>query len=251
MRTIRTILLAAGATILLAVPLAAQADELAVSGRIVLPEGSTLEGAAEWSLEVQDTSLADAPAEVIGVDGGSVADPAATEIPFAAGFDPASIDDGATYTLSARIVDGAGDLLFVNDTAIPVITNGAPVEGVDVAVIAVESALSDEPRVIELEADAALRFLEDGEQIQAIPVTPGETLLFRIDNTAGFAHNFYIGADEELMVPSGTTDVGIPDWETGIQELEWIVPEDITDLRFACTVPGHYTLMQGDFTIAS
>ena len=47
---------------------------------------------------------------------------------------------------------------------------------------------------------------------------PGETVRFEIDNTAGFPHNFYIGADEELYRPFGnTTDVGIPDWSTGVQ----------------------------------
>jgi uncharacterized cupredoxin-like copper-binding protein len=111
------------------------------------------------------------------------------------------------------------------------------------------TAAAGEPRVIELEADAAIRFLQDGEQIRNIDVTPGETIIFRITNTAGFAHNFYIGADEDLQVMGGTTDVGIPDFETGVQELEWVVPDDVSNLRFACTVPGHYYTMQGDFTV--
>jgi azurin len=106
-----------------------------------------------------------------------------------------------------------------------------------------------EARVIELEADAAIRFLQDGSQIQAIEVTPGETVIFRVDNTAGFAHNFYIGADDDLRVMGGTTDIGIPDWDTGVQELEWVVPEDLTGVRFACTVPGHYFTMNGDFVV--
>jgi hypothetical protein len=106
-----------------------------------------------------------------------------------------------------------------------------------------------EARVIDLEADAAIRFLQNGEQIRDIPVTPGETVIFRIDNTAGFAHNFWIGPDGELQVPGGSTDVGLPDWNSGIQQLEWVVPDDIGDLRFACTVPGHYYTMQGDFSV--
>ncbi|HSM33747.1 MAG TPA: hypothetical protein VK987_06625, partial [Anaerolineae bacterium] len=108
---------------------------------------------------------------------------------------------------------------------------------------------SAEARVIDLEADAAIRFLQNGEQIRDIPVTPGETVIFRIDNTAGFAHNFWIGPDGELQVPGGSTDVGLPDWNSGIQQLEWVVPDDIGDLRFACTVPGHYYTMQGDFSV--
>ncbi len=111
-------------------------------------------------------------------------------------------------------------------------------------------AASGEPRVIELEADAALRFLQNGEQIRDIPVTPGETVIFRITNTAGFGHDFYIGSDSELSVPGGSTDVGLPEWSSGVQELEWTVPDDITGLRFACTVPGHYYTMQGDFTLS-
>jgi uncharacterized cupredoxin-like copper-binding protein len=105
------------------------------------------------------------------------------------------------------------------------------------------------PRIIEIESDAALRLLQDGVPISDIPVTPGETVLFRVDNTAGFDHNFYIGTDEELSVPSATTEVGIPTWGTGVRELEWTVPEDIGGLKFGCTVPGHYFTQQGTFSI--
>ena len=49
-------------------------------------------------------------------------------------------------------------------------------------------------------------------------------------------------------MPAGTTDVGIPTWQTGVQELTWVVPADITGLKFGCTVPGHYALMQGTFS---
>ena len=82
-------------------------------------------------------------------------------------------------------------------------------------------------------------------------MTPGETVIFRIENTAGFAHNFWIGTDSELMTPNASTDVGIPDWESGVQELEWVVPADVSGLKFGCTVPGHYTTMQGTFSAAA
>lgn len=249
MKKIRNILLTAGVMAALALPAAAQSDGSTVEGSILLPDGATLEGAAAWTVLVEDTSLADAPATTIGAAAGAVDDAGATEIPFSAVYDAALVDESATYTLNARILDDAGDLLFINDTSIPVITNGAPVEGVAVPVVAVEPGGSGDARIIELEADAALLFLQDGEPLAEIPVTPGETVVFRIDNTAEFAHNFWIGTDEELMVPNGSTDVGIPDWDSGVQELEWVVPDDLTGVRFACTVPGHYVLMQGDFTI--
>lgn len=245
----RSLLLAIAAVVALALPVAAQAEDTTVSGSILVPEGSTLDGAAAWTVLVEDTSLADAPATTIGAAAGAVEDPSVTAIPFAAIYDAALVDESATYTLNARIVAADGALLFVNDTAIPVITAGAPVDDVTVPVVAVEPVVGGEPRVIELEADAALRFLQDGEPVAEVPVTPGETVVFRIDNTAGFAHNFWIGSDDELAVPNGATDVGIPDWDSGVQELEWVVPDDLTGLRFACTVPGHYALMQGDFAV--
>ena len=109
-----------------------------------------------------------------------------------------------------------------------------------------------EARVIDIIATGALQFTTpSGEQLHDIPVTPGETVLFRIDNTAGFDHDFYIGTDDQLMAPSATTDTGIPPWQTGVQELEWVVPADISGLKFGCTVPGHYTLMQGTFSVAA
>ena len=107
-----------------------------------------------------------------------------------------------------------------------------------------------DPRVIELEATAALQFRQDGERILDIPVTPGETVVIRIDNTAGFDHAFFIGSEEELMGPGAVTDVGTPPWKTGVQLVEWEVPADVSNLRFACTVPGHYTLMHGTFSVS-
>jgi uncharacterized cupredoxin-like copper-binding protein len=107
------------------------------------------------------------------------------------------------------------------------------------------------PRVIEIKATGALQFLQDGERVQDIPVVPGETVLFRVRNKAGFDHSFYIGTDDELSVPNATTDVGIPTWMRGVRELTWTVPADITGLGFGCTVPGHYALEQGTFSEAT
>jgi hypothetical protein len=112
-------------------------------------------------------------------------------------------------------------------------------------------APAGEARVIELVATGALQFTDTaGSQVRDIAVTPGETVTFRIENTAGFDHNFYIGTDEQLMVAGGTTDTGIPTWQSGVQELTWTVPADISGLKYGCTVPGHYSLMQGTFSVA-
>ena len=57
------------------------------------------------------------------------------EIPFEVEYDPAVIDPSATYTLRAVVEDATPMLLFINDTAIPVITGGAPTTDVTVEVV--------------------------------------------------------------------------------------------------------------------
>jgi hypothetical protein len=110
---------------------------------------------------------------------------------------------------------------------------------------------ADAPRVIVLQANAALQFTDaDGVQVKDIPVKAGEVVRFEVDNTAGYVHNFHIGTEEELAVPNAEGQGGIPDWETGVQTYDWTVPSE-GELKFGCTVPGHYSLMQGTFSIQS
>lgn len=114
------------------------------------------------------------------------------------------------------------------------------------------SAPAAAARTIELTATAALQFTDPaGAQVKEIPVTPGETITFKVTNAAGFPHNFYIGTDQQLIASQNADMVGIPDFAEGTQELTWTVPADITGLKFGCTVPGHYQLMQGTFVAAS
>lgn len=224
-------------------------DELAV------PNGTTDVGIPVWSTGVQELEWV-VPDDVSGLkfgctvpghyntmQGTFTANEAAGPAEPQGSAEPAQTAEAAEPADSATPAEPA-------DSDAPAQTAEA-VEPADSAAPAQTAEPSDgEARVIELEADAAIRFLQDGQQIQDIEVTPGETVIFRVDNTAGFAHNFYIGADSDLQVMGGTTDTGIPDWDTGVQELEWVVPEDVSDIRFACTVPGHYFTMQGDFTVA-
>jgi hypothetical protein len=108
--------------------------------------------------------------------------------------------------------------------------------------------------VVELQAAPWLRFTDlSGRSIEAIAVVPGETVVFRVTNTAGFEQNFWVGTDDELRVFDGATEIGIPTWRSGVRELRWTVPDDVASLRFGCTVPGHYAAgMQGSFsTVAS
>ena len=95
------------------------------------------------------------------------------------------------------------------------------------------------PRVIELQLTGALQITDPaGTKVEDIPVTPGETVTFVVDNVAGFDHNFYIGTADELSVPSATTDTGIPTWSTGAQELTWTVPDDVAGFNSAARSPA-------------
>jgi putative lipoprotein len=97
--------------------------------RIALPEDAIVQ------VQIQDTSLADAPAKVIGEQ--TIENPGQVPIPYEVCYDSNQIEDNHTYTMSARITDSEGNLLWINDTAIPVITNGNPTEDVEIPVIQV------------------------------------------------------------------------------------------------------------------
>ncbi len=98
--------------------------------RIALPEDAVV------TVQIQDTSRADAPAEVIGeqiieTNGRQV------PIPYSVNYNPNAIVENHTYTMSARITDGQGKLLFINDTSIPVITRGNPATDLEIVVVPV------------------------------------------------------------------------------------------------------------------
>ncbi len=104
----------------------------AVTGVATYRERIALPDDAMVTVQLQDTSRADAPAIVIGeykllTNGKQV------PIPFEVEFDPADIQDNHTYSLRVRIEDGSGNLLFTNTQSYPVITRDNPIFGVEVA----------------------------------------------------------------------------------------------------------------------
>lgn len=79
--------------------------------RIALPRDAVL------TVTIQDVSLADAPASTIArasipTRGRQV------PLPYTVEYDPSRIVAGRRYTVNARIEDGAGNLLWITDTAI-------------------------------------------------------------------------------------------------------------------------------------
>jgi uncharacterized lipoprotein YbaY len=95
-----------------------------VTGTVTYRERLALPPNAVVQVSLQDVSLADAPAVVLGeqtiTTGG-----AQIPIPFEITYDPAAIDQRLTYSVPARItVDG--QLLFTSTTTTLVITQGNP-----------------------------------------------------------------------------------------------------------------------------
>ena len=104
-----------------------------VTGEVAKRDRSALPPDAVVTVELRDVSLADAPAitlssDVIGLDGRQL--PVSYEL----AYDPDDIDERSTYTVFARI-EASGSLIYISDTAYPVITNGAPTEDVEVVVV--------------------------------------------------------------------------------------------------------------------
>jgi len=104
-----------------------------VTGTVTYLQRSALPEDAVLQVTLQDVSLADAPAIVIGAqiyrtDGAQV------PLPYTVYYQPEIIQEGRTYTVAARITDADGNLLFINDTSTPVINNG---ETTDVEILVV------------------------------------------------------------------------------------------------------------------
>jgi hypothetical protein len=105
-------------------------------------------------------------------------------------------------------------------------------------------------QTITLQLTGALQITQDGQPVSSLAVREGETVHFVLDNTAGFAHNFFIGPADALAQNQIGGLPGVPEWTGGIQEFDYVVTADTADLQFACTIPGHYTPMHGAFTLA-
>jgi hypothetical protein len=108
---------------------------------------------------------------------------------------------------------------------------------------------SPEALLFDLEETADLRILQGGAQVTQLDVTAGQTYTFRITNTAGFEHNFYIGPAEALEANQTEGLVGVGSFTEGTREFQFRFSDPSVQLQFACTVPGHYQLMHGDFVI--
>jgi putative lipoprotein len=112
---------------------AAEASTAQVTGTVTYRPRIALPPDAVITVQIQDVSLADATAEIIGEQ---VIQAEGRQVPFdyAVSYDPDEIQPNDRYSMSARIESGDGTLLFASDTNIPVITEGNPTSEVEIVV---------------------------------------------------------------------------------------------------------------------
>ena len=112
------------------------AEETTVTGTVTYLQRIALPPDALMTVQIEDVSLADAPAEVIG-EQVIATDGAQVPIPFEVPYDTGEIEENHNYSLRVRIEDGNGNLLFINDTNVPVISGGNPTQDIEVIVVPV------------------------------------------------------------------------------------------------------------------
>lgn len=106
-------------------------------------------------------------------------------------------------------------------------------------------------RTVRIELTNSLQFQQDGVQVTELEVREGETIHFVLDNTAGFAHDFWIGPPDQLAAGTVSGLQGVEVWESGVREFDYVVTAETAGMEFACTVPGHYQTMRGTFKLVS
>jgi putative lipoprotein len=95
-----------------------------VTGTVTYLQRMALPPTAVILVQLQDVSLADAPAKLIAEQTYNLGQ-RQVPVPFALNFDPAKIDPKHTYSVSAKItVDGK--LYFISEKPHPVLTDGKP-----------------------------------------------------------------------------------------------------------------------------
>jgi uncharacterized cupredoxin-like copper-binding protein len=105
-------------------------------------------------------------------------------------------------------------------------------------------------QVIELELTATLQIHQNGQQVSSLAVKAGETVHFKITNSAGFDHDFFIGPADQLGQNLVAGLPGVPSFTSGTQEFDYTVTADTANLQWGCSLPGHYPTMHGTFSVA-
>lgn len=102
-----------------------------LSGTVTYRERMALPVNATITVRLQDISRQDVPALLLGETSLS-AQGKSVPIPWTLEYDPDQVQERFSYAVRGEIRDAAGRLLWTTDTVHPVLTRGAPTDGVDI-----------------------------------------------------------------------------------------------------------------------
>ena len=184
-----------------------QRGDARLSGSVTYRERIALTPGATLTVQIRDTSYADAASELIAEQ--VISDPGQVPISFEVLYESDLIDPRNTYSVQARIDEADGRLAFINDTAYDVITGGNP-SRVDMVLVMVEPP----PEMV----DGAWN-PEDGRPVEE-PVTvtgteliwEGVDLYVRVTFVIADQDGCYRRGREEATVNGTTIDVTVTAW---------------------------------------
>ena len=182
MKKVTSIIILAVVTVLVLAGCSSGGGEASVSGNIVSRGSVTLPDGANIQVQIQDISVADAPAKVIGeqtIDGSGKSLP----VPYEVSYDSSEIDDRFSYSMSVRIEDKDGKLIYISDTNTPVITSGNPTENVDINVVSTAPKTPTSGSIHNIEWQWRELSGTAVNPAQAIPNPENYTIIFRKDGT--------------------------------------------------------------------
>lgn len=212
----------------------------AVTGTVGKLDRSALPPTAVVTVRLQDTSRADAPAvniaeQVIPLNGQQL------PVPFTLSYDPAKIDQRFTYTVRATIEDG-GRLLYTSTQAYPVITRGAPTNGVEIMVQQAPAAAQPTAAAPAAQAAPAGKtsqtlegpvwklqsYAKGGQTVNALPNTnvTAEFKAGRITGSAGcntYFAGYTVDGNKLTITGAGSTMKACTDQAVMAQEAEYLL----------------------------
>lgn len=109
-----------------------------ITGTVTYRERMALPPDAVVRVQIEDVSVADAPSQRIG-ERVFTTDGAQVPFSFSVSYPETAIGESRTYSVSARITDGQGNLMFITDTIVPVITDGNPTSNIELMLVRVGS----------------------------------------------------------------------------------------------------------------
>ena len=182
--------------------------EPSVSGTVTYRERIALTPDARLTVQIRDTSYADAAAELIAEQ--IILDPGQVPITFEVDYDPDDIESRNTYSVSARIEESDGRLAFINDTAYDVITRGNP-KNVNMVLVLVEPP----PEMVDGEWRA-----EDRRPVEEPVHVTGTELLWEGDQA--FAHVLFAISEVDGCYRIGREEARVDGSRIVVEVTAWV-----------------------------